>query len=73
MTAGVHCGAWRRGGLAACGAGAAAGIADNRIPERGIVGKWAEHPWYFSPRAERTGLFRGAQRRDFVSVGRNAI
>jgi hypothetical protein len=36
-TAGIHCGPWRRGGgVAARGAGAAAGGASDRVPQRPV-------------------------------------
>jgi len=36
QTVGICCGAWKRSGMAACGAGAAAGAGGNRVPQHPI-------------------------------------
>jgi putative tryptophan/tyrosine transport system substrate-binding protein len=58
-TAHFHRGAWRRGGVAAGGACAAAGDARDRVPERPIAGFFCRRHARISPGLKDTGYVEG--------------
>src|SRR5215813_9442707 len=69
----VHVAARRRGRLAARGARAAAGDACDWIPQQRIAGWVCAFRHRVPPRPKGSGLRRGPERHDRVSLGRRTV